>query len=113
MNRYYICRWRLPPNPKVMALQDPIRSRAGQMSALARIYRSVSDLFHQQGSTDDAVELKDKLVERYTTYLKSHALALASAPTEKEETLQKSHEFNESRYVKTLNELETYIIEGP
>ena len=96
-----------------MALPDPIRRRAGYMSALSRIYMSVNDLFFYHGSKEEAEQLNDKLIERYAAYLESHELALASAPTEKEETLKKSHEFNKSRYYKALQELETYIVEGP
>ena len=95
-----------------MALPDPMRSRAGYLSSLSKLYTSISELIQSNGSTDEASDLQYKLIARYTAYLESHELALASAP-EKEDSMLKSHDHNEERYKRVLAELEVYVIEGP
>ena len=74
-------------------LPDPVRSRAGHSSALSKVYLDIERLYQNNGSTDEAMDLQFKLIERYNKYLESHELALASAP-DKEETLNKSHDHN-------------------
>ena len=58
----------------------PVRRRAGYLSALSKLYKSVQRLIETDGTTEDALQLQEKLNDRYTKYLESHETALASVP---------------------------------
>ena len=90
---------------------DPIRRRAGLLSALVKLYVNAQKLMAKGGSADDAQQLLDKLTERYTKYLESHETALAAYP-EREETLVTSHVKNEQRHQQLVDSLEVYFVDG-
>ena len=60
---------------------------------------------------DDELQLQNKLHERYTVYLESHEIAIASFP-EKEESLTSSHIRNEQRHQQAISALQAYINDG-
>ena len=90
---------------------DPIRRRAGLISALVKLYVNAQKLMDKGGSAEDAQQLQDKLQERYVTYLESHEIALATYP-DREETLTTSHVRSEQRHQQLLDNLEAYIADG-
>ena len=57
---------------------DPVRRRAGLLSSLVKLYVSVKELIDEDGSTEDATKLQEKLSERYVAYLESHEVSLAT-----------------------------------
>ena len=57
---------------------DPVRRRAGLISALVKLYVKTQKLLDEDGSQEDAVQLQEKPHERYTVYLESHEIALAT-----------------------------------
>ena len=65
---------------------DPIRRRAGLLSALVKLYVNAQKLMDKGGSADDAQQLYDKLHERYTRYVESHEIALATYPDREDST---------------------------
>ena len=60
------------PKPDV----HPVRRRAGLLSALSKLYTTVRRFIDSGGATEDALDLQQKLHERYATYLESHETAL-------------------------------------
>ena len=69
---------------------DPVRRRAGLLSSLVKLYVSVKELIDEDGSTEDATKLQEKLSERYVAYLESHEVSLATYP-DREDNLMTSH----------------------
>ena len=67
-----------------------MRRRAGLLSSLVKLYVSVKELIEEDGSTEDATRLQEKLNERYIAYLDSHELSLATYP-DREDNLMTSH----------------------
>ena len=90
---------------------DPIRRRAGLLSALVKLYVNAQKLMDKGGSAEDAQELHDKLHERYTKYLESHEIALATYP-DRDEALIASHVRSEQRHQQLVDNLEIYIVDG-
>ena len=90
---------------------DPIRRRAGLLSALVKLYVNAQKLMDKGGSADDAQQLHDKLHERYTRYLESHEIALATYP-DRDEALIASHVRSEQRHQQLVDSLEVYIVDG-
>ena len=84
----------------------PVRRRAGYLSALSKLYKSVQRLIDTEGTTEDALELQDKLHDRYTKYLENHEVALASVP-EREVSLSASHIDIEARHREAVEFLQT------
>ena len=89
----------------------PVRQRAGYLSALSKLYKTVQRLVDMQGSIEDAIELQGKLHDRYTKYLASHENALASVP-EREASLNASHVDIEKRHREAADLLQAYIDDG-
>ena len=58
----------------------PVRRRAGYLSSLSKFYKTVQRIIDTEGTTEDALELQEKLDDRYTKYLESHETALAAVP---------------------------------
>ena len=90
---------------------DPIRRRAGLLSALVKLYVNAQKLMDKGGSTEEAQQLHDKLYERYTRYLESHEIALATYP-DRDEALIESHVRSEQRHQQLVDSLEVYIVDG-
>ena len=86
----------------------PVRRRAGYLSALSKLYKSVQRLVDIEGSTEDALELQEKLNVRYAKYLESHETALALQP-EREVSLNESHLDIEKRHREAAEQLRAYI----
>ena len=76
---------------------DPVRRRAGLLSSLVKLYVSVKELIDEDGSTEDATKLQEKLSERYVAYLESHEVSLATYP-DREDNLMTSHVKYELRH---------------
>ena len=89
----------------------PVRQRAGYLSALSKLYKSIQRLIEIEGTTEDALELQEKLNVRYTRYLESHEAALAAFP-EREGSLNESHLDIEKRHREAAESLQTYIHDG-
>ena len=89
----------------------PVRRRAGYLSALSKLYKSIQRLIDMEGSTEDALELQEKLNVRYAKYLESHETALASQP-EREVSLNESHLDIEKRHREAAELLQTYLDDG-
>ena len=88
-----------------------MRQRAGYLSALSKLYKSIQRLVDIEGSTEDALELQEKLNVRYAKYLESHETALASQP-EREVSLNESHLDIGKRHREAAELLQTYLDDG-
>ena len=84
---------------------DPVRRRAGLISALVKLYVKTQKLLDEDGSPEEAVQLQEKLHERYTVYLEGHEIALSTYP-DKEESLTSSHIRNELRHQQAIDTLQ-------
>ena len=89
----------------------PVRRRAGYLSALSKLYKTIQRHIDTEGTTEDALELQAKLHNRYTKYLDSHDTALAAVP-EREGSLKESHLDIEKRYQEAAEQLQAYIDDG-
>ena len=89
----------------------PVRRRAGYLSALSKLYKSVQRFVDIEGSTEDALELQEKLNVRYTRYLESHEAALAAVP-ERQASFNESHLDIEKRQREIAEQLQTYLDDG-
>ena len=89
----------------------PVRRRAGLLSALSRLYTTVRRFIDTGGSTEEAVELQQKLHERYATYLESHETALVEVP-ERENSLNASQIDVDGRHQEAVAQLQAYIDDG-
>ena len=90
---------------------DPVRRRAGLISALVKLYVKTQKLLDEDGSPEEAVQLQEKLHERYTVYLEGHEIALSTYP-DKVESLTSSHIRNELRHQQAIDTLQNYIDNG-
>ena len=90
---------------------DPVRSRAGFLSALSKTYTAVRRLIDTEGSTEDALQLQQKLDGRYTAYLEAHENALVAVP-ERENSLNASHIDVDQRHQEAVDQLKAYIDDG-
>ena len=86
----------------------PVRQRAGYLSALSKLYKTVQRLIDTEGTSEDALVLQEKLHDRYTKYFESHEVALASMP-ERESSLNESHRDMGKRHHEAAEQLKTYI----
>ena len=89
----------------------PVRRRAGLLSALSKLYTNIQRLIDSGGSTEDALELQQKLQERYATYLESHETALVEVP-ERENSLNASQIDVDARHQEAAAQLQVYIDDG-
>ena len=89
----------------------PVRRRAGLLSSLAKLYATVRRLLNSEGTTEEALELQQKLHARYTSYLESHENALVAVP-EREHSLTTSHIDFEERHQEAVEMLQAYIDDG-
>ena len=48
---------------------DPVRRRAGLLSALVKLYVNAQKLMDKGGSAEEAQQLLDKIHDRYNVYL--------------------------------------------
>ena len=90
---------------------DPVRCRAGFLSALSKTYTAVCRLIDTEGSTEDALQLQQKLDGRYTAYLEAHENALVAVP-ERENSLNASHIDVDQRHQEAVDQLKAYIDDG-
>ena len=86
----------------------PVRRRAGLLSALSRLYATVRRFIDSGGSTEDALELQQKLHERYATYMECHEIALFEVP-ERENSLNASQIDVDGRHQEAVAQLQAYI----
>ena len=89
----------------------PARRRAGFLSALSKLYSKILRLIETDGTTEEALELQQKLQERYEKYSESHEVALASLP-ERESSLNASHLDVDRRHLEISEQLQAYIDDG-
>ena len=90
---------------------NPVRRRAGLISALVKLYVNVKSLIEDDASAEEALQLHEKIHERYTIYLECHETALETYP-DREQSLTEFHVRNELRHQKLLKDLEAYIKDG-
>ena len=90
---------------------DPVRRRAGLLSALVKLYVNAKTLIDKDGSAEEALQLQEKLQVRYDVYVESHEIALVTYP-DREESLTASHIRNEERHQQLLSDLQAYIADG-
>ena len=89
----------------------PARRRAGFLSALSKLYSKIRRHVESEGSTEEALELQQKLQERYAKYLECHEEALVAVP-EREMSLNASHVDVDHRHLEVAELLQTYIDDG-
>ena len=89
----------------------PVRRRAGLLSALAKLYGAVGTLLDGNGTTEEALQIQQKLHERYAAYLESHETALVDVP-EREASLNTSHIDIEQRHQQGVRMLQAFIDDG-
>ena len=89
----------------------PVRRRAGLLSALAKLYGAVQTLLDSEGTAEEAIQIQQKLHERYTAYLDSHETALVDVP-EREASLNTSHIDIEQRHQQATRMLQAFINDG-
>ena len=89
----------------------PVRRRAGYLSSLSKLYTTVRRFIDSGGSTEEAVELQQKLQERYASYLESHETALVEVP-ERENSLNASQIDVDERHQEAVAQLQAYIDDG-
>ena len=89
----------------------PVRRRAGLLSSLAKLYATVRRLLNSEGTTEEALELQQKLHDRYTSYLESHENALVAVP-EREHSLTTSYIDFDERHQEAVEMLQAYIDDG-
>ena len=90
---------------------DPLRQRAGLLSALVKLYVNAKTLINKDGSAEEATQLQEELQVQYDLYVESHEIALVTY-TDREETLTASHIRNEERHQHLLSALQAYITDG-
>ena len=96
--------------PKVQG-PNAIRSRAGYLGALTKQYKLVNDLIASNGQVEEAVDLLNRINTRYTRYLESHELCLATTASGNED-LTASHETTETEHNQVVDKLQAYIAES-
>ena len=90
---------------------NPVRRRAGLLSALVKNYVNVKKLIENDGSAEDGIQLQEKLNEQYVKYLDSHEVSLTTYP-DREENLMASHVKYELRHQHMMDDLAAYIADG-
>ena len=90
---------------------DPVRRRAGFLSALVKLYVNAKTFIDKDGSAEEALQLQEKLQVQYDVYVESHEIALVTYP-DREESLTASHIRNEERHQQLLSDLQAYIADG-
>ena len=75
---------------------------------MSKLYNSIQRLIEIEGTTEEALELQEKLNVRYKKYLKSHETALASVP-ERESSFNESHLDIEKRHREAAEQLQAYM----
>ena len=90
---------------------QPVRRRAGLLSALTRLYTAVRRLVDLGGSEEEALEIQQKLHDRYTAYIECHETALVEVP-DREATLNASHVDVDQRHQEHVEQLQAYIDDG-
>ena len=90
---------------------NPVRRRAGLLSALVKNYVNVKKLIENDGAAEDGIQLQEKLNEQYVKYLDSHEVSLTTYP-DREENLMASHVKYELRHQHMMDDLAAYIADG-
>ena len=92
---------------------NPLRRRAGLLSALAKCYSAAKTLMYEGGAVEDALQLQEKISNAYNKYLESHDDAMDNAlGSEREQSLIDSFMRNDIRHDKIVDQLSTYIDDG-
>ena len=89
----------------------PAHRRAGFLSALSKLYSKIRRHIESKGTTDEALELQEKLRERYARYLECHEETLVGVP-EREGSLNASHVDVDQRHLEVHDLLQAYIDDG-
>ena len=89
----------------------PARRRAGLLSALSKLYSKIQRHIETEGTTEEALELQEKLRDRYAKYLERHEEALVQLP-EREVSLNLSHMEVDKRHLDVHDLLQAYIDDG-
>ena len=90
---------------------DPLRRRAGLLSALTRTYNEAYRLMKNRGAREEVEQLRAKIEDRYTAYLESHEVTLVEYP-DREQTLVESHAAYDLKHQLLLNNLAAYVEKG-
>ena len=75
---------------------DPLRRRAGLLSALTRTYNEAYRLMRNRGTPEEVEQLRAKIEDRYTVYLESHEVTLVEYPDRARSILVKFRRVNRS-----------------
>ena len=78
---------------------------------MTKLYTAVRRLIDSGGSTEEALEIQQKLHDRYTAYLECHETALVEVP-ERETSLNTSHVDVDQRHQEHVEHLQAYIDDG-
>ena len=81
------------------------------MSALSKLYSKIQRHIETEGTTEEALELQEKLRDRYAKYLEGHEEALVQLP-EREVSLNLSHMEVDKRHLDVHDLLQAYIDDG-
>ena len=90
---------------------DPLRRRAGLLSALTRTYNEAYRLMKNRGTSEEVEQLRAKIEDRYTAYLESHEVTLVEYP-DREQTLVESHAAYDLKHQLLLDNLAAYLEKG-
>ena len=90
---------------------DPLRRRAGLLSALSRIYSEAYRLMKSGGTPEDIEQLRAKIEDRYSAYLEGHEVTLVEYPDRKQRLIE-SHDANELKHQLLLDNLAAYVEKG-
>ena len=90
---------------------DPVRRRAGLLSALVKLYVNAKTLINKDGSAEEALQLQKELQVQYDLYVESYETSLVAYP-DREESMTESHIRNEQRHQQLLSDLQAYITDG-
>ena len=90
---------------------DPLRRRAGLLSALSRIYSEAYRLMKNGGTPEEIEQLRARIEDRYTAYLEGHEVTLVEYP-DREQTLVESHHAYELKHQLLLDNLTAYVEKG-
>ena len=90
---------------------DPLRRRAGLLSALTRTYNEAYRLMKNRGTPEEVEQLRAKIEDRYTAYLESHEVTLVEYP-DREQTLVESHAAYDLKHQLLLDNLAAYVEKG-
>ena len=90
---------------------DPLRRRAGLLSALSRIYNEAYRLMKNGGTPEEVEQLRAKIEDGYNAHLEGHEVTLVEYP-DREQTLVESHDAYDLKHQLLLDQLTVYVERG-